>query len=150
MQKIFREVIRNGDSYVFYADTPEEDAREYWFGQGVRSFVAEDSSGILGMYKLIQNQRDRGSHVANASFMIHQKHRARGLGTLLGKHSLAEAKKSGFLAMQFNFVISANIPAVRLWEKLGFFIAGTLPKAFRHEKLGLTDVYVMYRLLDDI
>jgi hypothetical protein len=26
---------------------------------------------------------------------------------------------------------------------------GTLPKAYRHQKLGYVDVYVMYRLLDD-
>ena len=49
--------------------------------------------------------------------------------------------------MQFNFVVSTNTPAVKLWQQLGFEIAGTLPRAFRHAELGLVDAYVMYRFL---
>ena len=56
----------------------------------------------------------------------------------------------GFLAMQFNLVVSTNERAVRLWKKLGFQIVGTLPKAFNHAQCGLVDAYVMYRFLDDI
>jgi hypothetical protein len=36
-----------------------------------------------------------------------------------------------------------------LWKKLGFSIVGTLPKAFRHKRLGYIDAYVMYQLLQD-
>jgi hypothetical protein len=36
---------------------------------------------------------------------------------------------------------------VTLYEKLGFSIAGTLPKAFRHRELGLVDAFVMFRAL---
>jgi hypothetical protein len=36
-----------------------------------------------------------------------------------------------------------------LWKKLGFSIVGTLPKAFRHKRLGYIDAYVMYELLQD-
>jgi len=39
---------------------------------------------------------------------------------------------------------------VALWKKLGFAVVGTLPKAFAHQQLGLVDVYIMYRFLDDI
>jgi len=31
---------------------------------------------------------------------------------------------------------------VELYRKLGFAIVGTLPKAFRHQQLGLVDAYV--------
>jgi ribosomal protein S18 acetylase RimI-like enzyme len=51
------------------------------------------------------------------------------------------------MAMQFNYVVSTNAPAVELYKKLGFAIVGTLPKAFRHKQLGLVDAYVMYRFL---
>jgi ribosomal protein S18 acetylase RimI-like enzyme len=51
------------------------------------------------------------------------------------------------MAMQFNYVVSTNAPAVELYKKLGFVIVGTLPKAFRHKQLGLVDAYVMYRFL---
>jgi ribosomal protein S18 acetylase RimI-like enzyme len=49
--------------------------------------------------------------------------------------------------MQFNFVISTNTAAIRLWQELGFEIAGTLPGAFRHPEKGYVDVYAMYRSL---
>jgi ribosomal protein S18 acetylase RimI-like enzyme len=49
--------------------------------------------------------------------------------------------------MQFNFVISSNERAVRLWQRLGFEIVGTLPEAFQHPRLGFVDVFVMYQRL---
>jgi ribosomal protein S18 acetylase RimI-like enzyme len=49
--------------------------------------------------------------------------------------------------MQFNFVVSTNESAIRLWQKLGFEIVGTLPGAFRHPARGYVDVYVMFRSL---
>jgi ribosomal protein S18 acetylase RimI-like enzyme len=49
--------------------------------------------------------------------------------------------------MQFNFVVSTNTAAIRLWKQLGFKIVGTLPGAFRHAEKGYVDVYVMYRSL---
>jgi L-amino acid N-acyltransferase YncA len=147
---IFKEVIVKGDTYVFSPDSSEEIAYDYWFGNKVISYVAEYDGKILGMYKLIANQPDLGSHVANASFMVSSDSRGKGLGRLMGEHCLKEAKKAGFKAMQFNFVISTNTKAVSLWQNLGFEIVGTLPKAFRHLGLGYVDVYVMFRVLDDI
>jgi len=47
--------------------------------------------------------------------------------------------------MQFNFVVSTNERAVRLWQSLGFEIVGTLPGAFEHPSLGYVDAYVMFR-----
>ena len=49
--------------------------------------------------------------------------------------------------MHFNLVVSTNEGAVRLWQKLGFEIAGTLPKAFDHPAQGLVDAHVLYKLL---
>ena len=113
--------------------------------------MAEDEGGrVVGMYKLIANQRDLGSHVANASFMVSPTYAGRGVGRQLGLHCLREAARAGYRAMQFNFVVSTNTAAVALWQKLGFAIVGTLPKAFRHQSLGYVDAYVMHRFLDDI
>jgi len=38
--------------------------------------------------------------------------------------------------MQFNYVISTNTAAIRLWQDLGFEIVGTLASAFRHPDKG--------------
>jgi len=150
MWPIFQAVVATGTTYVFAPDTPREDAHAYWLGPDVRCFVAEDEGRVVGFYKLIANRRDLGSHVANASFMIDPAYAGRGAGTALGLHCLGEAKRAGFLSMQFNFVVSTNHAAVALWKKLGFAIVGTLPKAFQHRDLGLVDAYVMYRFLDDV
>jgi ribosomal protein S18 acetylase RimI-like enzyme len=62
-------------------------------------------------------------------------------------HSLDAARAAGFEAMQFNFVAATNEGAVRLWERHGFAIVGRVPGAFRHLRLGPTDVLVMHRFL---
>jgi ribosomal protein S18 acetylase RimI-like enzyme len=62
-------------------------------------------------------------------------------------HSLERAKSRGFRAMQFNFVVSSNERAVRLWKSLGFEIVGRLREAFLDPSGDYTDAYVMYRLL---
>lgn len=147
MLRIFRKVVATGDTYVLSAETTDGAAYDYWFGQRNLPFVAEDHGQVVGMYRIIANQLDRGSHVANASFMVDPDARGRGVGWALGQHCLATAKQAGFLAMQFNMVVSTNQHAVALWKKLGFAVVGTLPQAFRHQRLGLVDAYVMHRFL---
>ena len=60
------------------------------------------------------------------------------------------AKEEGFLAMQFNIVVSTNTSAVKLWQSLGFKIIGTSPKSFNHKELGLVDSYIMHQHLSFI
>ncbi len=148
--RIFHAVVATATTYVFAPDTSREDGQAYFVGPGIASWVAEDEARIVGMYKLVANRRDLGSHVANASFMVDPDHAGRGVGKAMGLHCLREARRAGFLAMQFNFVVSTNTSAVMLWKKLGFDIVGTLPKAFKHREDGLVDAYVMYRFLADI
>ena len=73
--------------------------------------------------------------------------RGRGIAGAMCEHSLTQARQSGFTAMQFNFVVSTNEGAVRLWRKHGFEIVGTIPQAFRHPRSGLVDAYIMHRFL---
>jgi len=147
MLSIFRKVLATGDTYVLTTATADADAFEYWFGADVPSYVAEDAGQVVGTYRVIANQKGRGSHVANASFMVDPETRGRGIGYALGLHCLNEARQAGFQAMQFNMVVSTNAQAVALWKKLGFCIVGRLPLAYRHQELGLVDAYVMHRFL---
>lgn len=145
--RIFQAVVAPGDTYSFAPDTTEKDAVAYFLGPGITSFVAEDGGRVIGMYKLIPNRIGRGSHVSNASFMVDPAAQGRGAGRALGEHCLDEARRQGYDAMQFNFVVSTNTAGVALWKKLGFEIVGTLPKAFDHAALGKVDAYVMHRFL---
>jgi L-amino acid N-acyltransferase YncA len=147
ISRIFRAVIAAGDTYTFNEDTTDDEAVAYFLGPGITSFVAEEDGRVIGMYKLIPNHVGRGSHVANASFMVDPNAHGRGAGRALGEHCLDEARRQGYDAMQFNFVVSTNTAAVALWQKLGFNIVGTLPKAFRHASLGDVDAYVMHRFV---
>ncbi|CNI34808.1 GNAT family N-acetyltransferase [Yersinia pekkanenii] len=142
---LFQAVINGGDTYVFTPDTPKQDAYDYWFGTGVRGWVALHQGRILGMYKLIDNQRGLGSHVANASFIVDGQARGLGIGKALGIHCIEQATALAYRAIQFNFVVSTNTLAVALWQKLGFEIIATLPNAFNHSQLGYVDAYVMHR-----
>jgi L-amino acid N-acyltransferase YncA len=145
--RIFQAVVAPGDTYSFTSDTTERDAVEYFLGAGITTFVIEDDRKVIGLYKLVPNHSGRGSHVANASFMVDPDAQGRGAGRALGEHCLDEARRQGYDAMQFNFVVSTNAAGVALWKNLGFNIVGTLPKAFEHATLGKVDAYVMHRFL---
>jgi L-amino acid N-acyltransferase YncA len=158
---IFHEVVAAGDTYALDPNISREDALAYWFAPVTLTYVAEgDPLGdgvavptivrarqILGTYILRPNQSGGGSHVANAGFMVSAGARGQGLGRAMAEHCLSEARRLGFRAMQFNYVISTNTAAIRLWQDLGFEIVGTLANAFRHPDKGYVDVYVMYRSL---
>jgi L-amino acid N-acyltransferase YncA len=145
---IFHAVVAPGDTYVFAPDMSRDEALAYWFRSDTHTYVAESDGRIVGTYILKPNQPALGSHVANAAFMVSPSARGLGTGRRMGEHCLDEARRLGFRAMQFNFVVSTNQPAVHLWQQLGFAVVGTLPGAFRHAQHGFVDAYVMFRTLE--
>ena len=147
--EIFRATVAPGDAFVYDPKTPREEAMAYWFAKGTRTYVAEANGKIVGSYILRDNRPGLGNHVSNAGFMVDPAARGSGIGRAMGEHALSEARRLGYRAMQFNFVISTNESAVHLWQQLGFKIVGTLPGAFRHARKGLVDAYVMFRSLED-
>lgn len=146
MWDIFQSVIATGDTLPFSDDFDRDTFRAHWF-TSQPSYVAVTDAGIAGMYKMGANYPGLGSHVASATYVVNPASQGKGIGRVLVTHSLAQAQTAGFMAMQFNYVVSTNAPAVELYKKLGFYIAGTLPKAFRHQQLGLVDAFVMFRFL---
>ena len=144
---IFHHVIASADTYAFDPQMPRQDALTYWFRSDTHTYVAEVDGRVVGTYILRANQGGGGAHVANAAFMVAPEVQGRGIGRAMAEHCLAQARQLGFRAMQFNFVVSTNESALRLWQRLGFKIVGTLPGAFWHPIKGDVDVYVMYRAL---
>jgi L-amino acid N-acyltransferase YncA len=145
--KIFHEIVAAGDTYALDRDLSRKEALQYWCGKNTRVYVAENGGRVVGTYILRPNQSGGGSHVANAAFMVAPDAQGQRVGRAMAEHCLTEARRFGFRAMQFNFVVSTNGSAVRLWQKLGFEIVGTLPGAFHHPEKGYVDVYVMFRSL---
>jgi GNAT superfamily N-acetyltransferase len=152
--EIFQEVIAAGDTYPIDPSTSREDALAYWFPRDAHVYVAEldrlnrsssKRAQVVGSYTLRPNHSGAGAHVANAAFIVSRDVRGQGIGRAMGEHCLKEACRLGFRAMQFNFVVSTNESAVKLWQDLGMKIVGTLPGAFRHPQKGYVDVYVMFQ-----
>lgn len=146
--KIIRAVIAAGDTYVFHPNSSEEKMLAYWFAEDKQTYVALLAENkIVGTFFLKANQPDLGSHIANAGYMVAPAARGKRVGKTMAEFSIEEAKRLGYKAMQFNFVVKSNENAVKLWLNLGFEIVGEIPEAFRHIEKGLTNAYVMYRKL---
>jgi RimJ/RimL family protein N-acetyltransferase len=143
--RILEPTLRAGETYPIPRDISREDAIAYWHTPGHTVFVAEDAGAIVGTYYLRANNRGGGAHVANCGYVVAPEVFGRGVAQAMCSHSLGEARTRGFTAMQFNFVIASNERAVRLWQRMGFAIAGRLPAAFQHPRLGVVDAYVMSR-----
>ena len=140
-------VIRAGETYALDRDLREGAALAYWMGPDKQTFVAVEGDAILGTYYMRANQAGGGNHVCNCGYMTRADATGRGIARRMCEHSLEQARAHGYKAMQFNFVISTNERAVRLWQSLGFAIAGRLPRAFKHPLHGYVDALVMYREL---
>ncbi len=142
---IMEPILRAGETYTLPRDMDKASALAYWFSGEREVFVAEDNGSIVGTYSLQANQKGGGSHVANCGYMTAVTAAGRGVGRAMCAHSLDRARARGFRSMQYNFVISTNERAVRLWQSFGFEIAGRLPRAFEHPTRGYLDAYIMYR-----
>jgi GNAT superfamily N-acetyltransferase len=145
--KLFRLVAKAGDVFAYDESTSEDAARKLWFDSPAVCYVAECEGQFAGTYYVRPNATGRGNHVANAGYMVMPTFRGRGLARLMCEHSLGIARRLGFTAMQFNFVVASNVAAVRVWEACGFAVVGRLPGAFRHAELGFVDALVMFRTL---
>lgn len=146
---ILEPVFRAGETYAIARDITAEAARLAWTRGPKETFVALDqASGVLiGTYYLRPNADGPGSHVCNCGYVVAEKARGKGIAARLCEHSQQEAVARGYRAMQYNLVVSTNEGAVRLWQRMGFEIIGTIPDAFDHPRAGLVDGHVMYKPL---
>lgn len=159
--KIIHEVISKGDTYYFAPDSSKEKMLDFWFDKKKRGYVAvmsepdADADGpktiidspIIGIFYISQNFPDLASHIANAGFMVSPEARGLGVGRAIAEFSLEEAKRLGFKAMQFNFVVKSNETAINLWKDLGFEIIGEIPDAFHNSETSFTNALILHRKL---
>ncbi|MBE7163172.1 MAG: GNAT family N-acetyltransferase [Williamsia herbipolensis] len=144
---IIREVHAEGDTFCLEPDLTEADARGWWLlDPPGRTVVAQDDGEILATAEFGPNRPGQGAHVSTASFMVGSAARGRGVGGRLVEWVLEQARTAGYAGMQFNAVVETNEAAVRLYERLGFTIVGTVPGAFAHPTLGRVGLHVMYCL----
>jgi ribosomal protein S18 acetylase RimI-like enzyme len=145
---ILEETISAGEAFSFFPQSSEAEIHQVWVEAPAATLVAMEPDGrILGTYYIKPNQPGLGSHVSNCGYAVAAEAQGRGVASSMCAHSQARALAMGFRAMQFNFVVSTNERAVRLWQRLGFSTVGRLPGAFLHPRLGYVDALVMFKQL---
>jgi len=146
---IIRPIFHAGKTYAF-SNITEIQAEDFWVRNVSATFVAVDENDcVLGSYYIKPNQPLLGAHICNAAYVVDESQRGKGVASRMCEHSQEAASRQGFLAMQFNFVVSTNTGAVRLWEKLGFAIVDKIPEAFQSAG-GCVDAFIMHKQLQAI
>lgn len=143
----FQSIVKLQQTYAFDPDISKAQAFQLWCAQPLQTFVAIENGKVLGSYYIKANASGPSDHVSNCGFMVSDKARGKGVARQLCEHAQKQAIAFGFKAMQFNSVVSSNEVAVKLWQKLGYEIIGTAPKAYRHKTLGFVDTFIMYKWL---
>jgi len=144
---IIREVAAESDTDSMLPTITFEEAKKIWFSESHRVFTASSAGRLVGTYWVAPNRFGLGSHVANAGYMVHPDQRGRGVASAMLEHSFNTARAEGYRAMQFNYVVSTNEIAVRLWKRHGFKEVGRVPQAFAHGRGDFVDVLIMHRFL---
>lgn len=145
--RIIEPIVRAGATYTLDPAMNRDAALHYWMGGDKETFVAEQDHALVGTYYIRANQAGGGAHVANCGYMTAAESQGKGVARAMCEHSIAHARQRGFKAMQFNFVVSTNARAVRLWHAMGFETVGRLPEAFRTPAGDYVDALVMFRAI---
>ena len=139
-------VFRAGETYAVDRDITQHAAQVMWMDAPVESYVATDGD-ILGTFYIKTNHHGGGSHVCNCGYVVGVDAQGQGVAAQMCAASQTQARAQGYRAMQFNFVLTTNTGAIRLWERAGFAEVGRLPGVFLHPLEGYVDALVMHKSL---
>lgn len=141
----FSKVIRAQETYAFDPNMTVEQSYDVWCKAPLKTFIYVKDGEILGSFYIKANAAGPSSHICNCGYMVSESARGKGIARLMCEYSQKVAIELKFEAMQFNSVVSTNTIAVALWKSLGFDIVGTIPRAYKHCRLGYVDSFVMYK-----
>lgn len=144
LYELFLEIIKEGDSYPQTLPYSFEEFFNYFFAKGSTVLICKENQKIVGGFYLKPNFPGKSSHIGNCGYIVNKDYRGQKIGFHLGKCSIDIAKELGYKSIIFNLVIKENIRAVKLWEKLGFKIIGTIPDAVKINNDKFHDAYIMF------
>ena len=148
MNLVWNEVVEDGIAFP-QTEILDRAGGEKFFSSQSYCGVAEDteSGEIVGLYILHPNNVGRCGHISNASYAVSSSARGKGIGEMLVKDCLVQAKNCGFKILQFNAVVKTNTAARRLYEKLGFVQLGTIPQGFLMKDGSYEDICPYYHMI---
>ena len=142
---LFKHIVANTDTFIYYPEITQEEAKTVWMGPNV--FIVRYNQEVIATYRIRPNQLQRGNHIANASFMVHPEFQGKGIGKALGLDAIKRAKRLGYRGLQFNMVVKHNKKSIQLWLSLGFDIIGTIPEAYLMSDNSYADAHIVYKKL---
>ena len=145
----FSAIVSAQETYAFDPHMTFEQAYDLWCKTPLKTYVYIEDGIVLGSYYIKPNGMGPSNHICNCGYMVAVEARRQGLAHKMCEYSQQQAIELGFKAMQFNSIVSTNEIAIKLWQKLGFDIIGTIPRAYRHAQLGYVDSHVMYKWLSE-
>ena len=129
--RVWNQVVEEGVAFPQMEPLNEESGAEFFESQSYTGIALDEESGrVVGLYILHPNNVGRCGHICNTSYAVDQTLRGHHIGEILVKHSMEMGKELGFRILQFNAVVSTNVYALRLYEKLGFTKLGVIPGGF--------------------
>ena len=140
----FSRIVAAGEGFPQAAPLTRAEFDDYWIAHSSAVSVARFAGYLVGAYYIKPNFAGRAAHIANAGYFVLSPYRGTGVGRALVEHSLHEARRLGFDAMQFNLVFESN-QARSLYDRLGFKEVGRIPDAVDGE-----DALIYWRSLQDI
>jgi GNAT superfamily N-acetyltransferase len=139
----YAEIVDSGDGFPHAPPLSRAEFDEYWIDHTSAVWIMRVQRALVAACYVKPNFVGRASHIANAGYFVLAAHRGQGLGRRLVEHSLREARRLGFDAMQFNLVFASN-PARYMYRQLGFLEVGRIPHA-----VGGEDAVIYWRSLEE-
>jgi GNAT superfamily N-acetyltransferase len=124
----FERIVSSRDGFPQSPPLTRAQFNEYWVDHSSAVCIARFDAHLVGGYYIKPNFVGRAAHIANAGYFVLGAYRGTGVGRSLVEHSLVEARRLGFDAMQFNLVFESN-PARAMYRQLGFQEIGRVPAA---------------------
>lgn len=125
--------IDGGDTYPMTDPFGVDGFADYWFQTFGAVMLLGNLEGAddvaegrdwakecLGSFFIKPNYPGRSSHICNASFIVTDGSRNRGVGRLMGEAYLDWAPRLGYTYSVFNLVYETNVASIRIWDALGF------------------------------
>jgi GNAT superfamily N-acetyltransferase len=139
----YAQIVNSGDGFPHSPPLSRIEFDDYWIDHTSGVWVMRAQRTLVGAYYLKPNFVGRAAHISNAGYFVLAPHRGQGWGRMLVEHSLDEARRLGFDAMQFNLVFASN-PARHMYRELGFLEVGRIPGAVDGE-----DAVIYWRSLEE-
>lgn len=129
---IWNTVVKEGNEFP-QEECLDTESGDAFFKSQTYTGVAydKDSQELVGLYILHPNNIGRCGHICNASYAVKKELRGRHIGEQLVIDCRKQAHRFGYRILQFNAVVATNLPALHLYEKLGFRQLGVIPGGFR-------------------